>query len=82
MSDTEIQSPNALVTADELSMAHDRVQHLVRLCCDEMHAHSALRGCIAGEPEAVLMCRLIETVRGQRAVMRETAKMLSEKEGA
>ena len=35
----------------------------VMVSCDDYHGHSALRGCIGGEPNSVNICKMGETIK-------------------
>lgn len=61
-----------ILTLEQIREIHNRATNKVRICCDEFHAHSALNGCITGDLDAVVICKLCETIgvlRGQMAKM-------------
>jgi len=37
-------------------------QHKCKIICDEYHFHSALDGCVGGDKEDVLICKLYEYI--------------------
>lgn len=41
---------------------HKEVVDRAKVDCDEAHRHSALGGCIAGDPDVVTICKLCESI--------------------
>lgn len=54
----------------QLEETFQTVKKRVKVSCDENHAHSALEGCLHGDPRDVLICALIETLQRDREAVR------------
>lgn len=59
----------------ELKDFRDEKAALVTVNCDEYHSHSALRGCIEGPKDAVMVCKMWEYVSLLEAKLEEISKV-------
>jgi hypothetical protein len=55
----------------EVDVIFTEVSKRVTVACDEMHAHSAIQGCLSGKPEDITILMLVETIRYQHRVLKE-----------
>lgn len=61
------------MTDDEVTAVLEEAKKGVHLFCDEYHVHSALQGCLSGDPKDVQICKLVEVIRRDRSAIREAA---------
>lgn len=54
---------------EEIVKLHTEARKKVRVACDEYHAHSALGECLDGDPHALQICKLAETIYTMRALL-------------
>jgi len=47
---------------EAINKVYNEAKKLVRVSCDEYHAHSAMKGCLAGDKNAITICKLCEAV--------------------
>lgn len=52
-----------MLTGEEIEAIHDRCMKRVRIACDEYHGHSARRGCLHGDQDAIDTLKVIEDLR-------------------
>ena len=63
-----------LTTLSEVKEIFKEYKEKVSVSCDEMHGHSARRGCLSGDPKDVLICQLCEIVFYLESAMDATKK--------
>lgn len=54
---------------EEIVKLHTEARKKVRVACDEYHVHSALGACLDGDPQAIQVCKLAETIYSLRALL-------------
>jgi len=47
----------------ELEKLYGEAKSRVKVACDEMHPHTAIRGCLAGDKDAITICKFAERLR-------------------
>lgn len=57
---------------EEIVKLHTEARKKVRVACDEYHTHSALGECLDGDPHALQICKLAETIYTMRALLADT----------
>ena len=66
------------LTLIEIKKIQNKASNRVNLSCDEYHAHSALAGCIVGEKDAVIICKLCETIMILHARLAQIVSIIKE----
>jgi len=51
----------------------------VQVSCDEYEAHSARKGCLSGDPQAIIICKLCEELEDIREEIRKLAHSIESK---
>jgi len=59
------------VTDNEVLQVWTAARSRLSLCCSERHAHSAASGCFMGDPKDVDICKLGDSLLGERRKVRE-----------
>ena len=62
---------------DEIFVAYSK---RVSVSCNEAHQHTALKGCLHSDhPADVVICKLAETLKNERKLVREAAGKLGKR---
>lgn len=46
----------------------------VTVACDDLHSHTALKGCLRGDPRDVTICKLCEVIKKDREELARIVK--------
>lgn len=65
-----------MLDQSEVKKIHERIKTKVLICCDEYHSHSAISGCLVGPEDAVVICKLCETIFQLRADLKKIIEIL------
>jgi len=56
---------------EELKAIRSSILERVELVCNEYHDHSALGGCLDGDPKDITILKLIEVIAKERRIARD-----------